>query len=64
MTRTEGHGALEVMGQAVVICQHHLYMASSEAKTGCPWGDEMVKVGGSARARAIGLIKNDGSGMR
>ena len=28
MIRTEGPEALEVMGYAVAICQHHLYMAS------------------------------------
>ena len=34
MIRTEGPEALVVMGQAVAICQHRLYMASSEAPTG------------------------------
>ena len=42
----------------MTICQHHLYMASSEAPTVRPRGSEVVKVGGPARARAIELIKN------
>ena len=58
MIRSDGPEAVEVMGEAVVICQHHLYMASSEAPVGRPRGGEMVKVRGAARARAIELIKN------
>ena len=58
MIRTEGPEALVVIGQAVAIYQHHLYMASSEASTGRPRGGEMVEVRGLARARAIELIKN------
>ena len=56
MIRSRGPGALVVMGEAVVICQHHLYMASSEAPMGRPRGGEMVQIRGAARARAIELI--------
>ena len=42
----------------MTICQHHLYMASSEALTGRPRGGEMVKVGGAARARPKTAIEN------
>ena len=41
MIRSEGHEALVAMGEAVVICQHHLYMASSEAPMGRPWGGQV-----------------------
>ena len=60
MIRTEGPEALVVKGEAVTICQHHLYMASSssEAPAGRPRGGETVKVEGPARARAIELIEN------
>ena len=58
MIRNDGPEALVVIGQAVAVCQHHLYMASSEAPTGRPRGGEMVKVEGAARARPIKLIKN------
>ena len=34
MIRTDGSEALVVIGQAETICQHHLYMASSEALMG------------------------------
>ena len=57
MIKTEGPEALVVIGYAVAICQHHLYMAFSEAPTGRPRGGEVVKVGGPARARAIELFK-------
>ena len=43
MISSEGPEALMAMGQAVAICQHHLYMAFSEAPTGRPRGGEMVK---------------------
>ena len=58
MVSSEGPEALVAMGQAVAICQHHLYMAFSEAPTGRPRGGEMVQIGGSARARAGKKIKN------
>ena len=42
MISSEGPEALVAMGQAVAICQHHLYMAFSEAPTGRPRGGEMA----------------------
>ena len=58
MIRSDGPEALVTMEEAVAICQHHLYMASSEASTGRPQGAKMAKVEGAARARAIELFKN------
>ena len=58
MIRTEGPEALVVKGEAVTICQHHLYMASSEAPTGRPRGGEVVKIEGPAGARTGNEIKN------
>ena len=58
MIRTEGPEALVVKEEAVTICQHHLYMAYSQALTGRPRGGELVKVEGAARARAIELFKD------
>ena len=48
MISGEGTEALVAMGWAVAICQHHLYMAFSEAPTGRPRGGELVKYEGPA----------------
>ena len=58
---SEGSEAVIAMGQAVAIYKHHLHMAFSDAPTahGAPArGGEMLKVRGSARARAGKQIKN------